>query len=118
MLAMTRKSTQHGKVIIHSLAYQHANVLEVQSTCYAIVGFTVNYYVYCLQVGVPMAAFYIARNERAMLTSHGCVNLILASAIKQIQRGEVDWKLNSQNGHDTVVIPPFTEYLLKPIETI
>lgn len=63
-----------------------------------------------------MAAFYIARNERAMITSHRCVNLVLASAIKQIQSGEVEWKLNTQNGTETMVLPPLTEYLLKPIE--
>ena len=61
-----------------------------------------------------MAAFYIARNDRAMITSHGCVNLILASAIKQIQKGEVDWKLNIEDAHGTVIVPPLTEYLLKP----
>ena len=60
-----------------------------------------------------MAAFYIARNEWAMLTSHGCVNLILASAIKQIQKGEIDWKVNS---HNREVVSPLTEYLLRPIE--
>ena len=63
-----------------------------------------------------MAAFYIGRNERAMITSHGGVNLILASAIKQIENGEFDWKLSTQNGHDNVVVPPLTEYLLRPFE--
>lgn len=70
------------------------------------------------QVAIPMVAFYIARNERAMLTSHGRVNLILASAIKQIQKGEIDWMLNSQNGVNTVVVPHLTEFLLRPTELV
>ena len=65
-----------------------------------------------------MAAFYIARNERAMLTSHGRVNLILASAIKQIQKGEIDWMLNSQNGVSSVVVPHLTDFLLRPTELV
>ena len=71
-----------------------------------------------LQVAIPMAAFYIARNERAMLTSHGRVNLILASAIKQIQKGEIDWMLNSQNGVSSVVVPHLTDFLLRPTELV
>ena len=63
-----------------------------------------------------MAAFYIERNERAMLTSHGCVNLVLASAIRQIQGEQIDWKLTNQIGHVNVVVPPLTEYLLRPVE--
>ena len=72
----------------------------------------------CSQVAIPMASFYIARNERAMLTSHGRVNLILASAIKQIQKGEIDWMLNSQSKVNTVVVPHLTEFLLRPTELV
>ena len=63
-----------------------------------------------------MAAFYILRNDIAMLTSHRPVHLILASAIKQIQSGEFEWDLCSYRGGNADVVSPLKEYLLKPSE--
>ena len=63
-----------------------------------------------------MAAFYILRNDIAMLTSHRPVHLILASAIKQIQSGEFEWDLCSYRGGNADVVSPLKEYILKPPE--
>ena len=63
-----------------------------------------------------MAAFYILRNDIAMLTSHRPVHLILASAIKQIQSGEFEWDLCSYRGGNADVVSPLKEYILKPSE--
>ena len=41
-------STQHGKGIIHSLAYQHTNILEVQPTCCSFVIFIILLIILCL----------------------------------------------------------------------
>ena len=53
-----------------------------------------------------MAAFYVLRNDIAMLTSHKPVHLMLASAIKQIQSGELEWDLRAYRGGNADVVSP------------